>query len=477
MPVLVIGAASFPGSRIVKYLHDSKVSLIVNEDSVNIQPDEVLWYRWEQLMSLGAKPQFRNYTDEPTVQSILKGGSHKSIVYIPTPCYSTELEFSGLRTTIEQLENFVLLLETLSNRVSAGKRSSVVLVIPAQPANPVCEFFKLSLLYYCDMYTLDAVIVQSGGLYGPWQSSGGIDSSSCYIDDLAKHVQDITSGNIESGFLDTAFECSATSRSIALEQTDRWSEEYRVYKQAQTRDVIASSYFTTKRNAQYPIEFINNNYYFMENWFINIYKMGLDMMVLHDDLNTHFTSTFKKNYAKADFIKITDFKDYKPNDRRFLGYYDYILAHPEIRRMIFTDMRDVIIKNNPFEVMEVVGDYGFVGTDRPFKRTVSESDMLFVFRRCYGHTKVPLDYHYDIQLLGFLNAGTIGGTRHVLLTFLTRFFMYFQISNRDNCNMAIVEMVFHKHLFDRLYFGWPINAAFITDQPNIPGQAVSHKWS
>ena len=127
--------------------------------------------------------------------------------------------------------------------------------------------------------------------------------------------------------------------------------------------------------------------------------------------------------------------------------------------------------------MQTIGDFAYLGLDRPFQETVEASNVLYVFERCFGNGQYALDYHREVKLLGFLNAGTIGGSRHVVLTFLTRFLQYFAISNKDNCNMAIVEILFHKFFFDMLYFGWPINAGFITDQPNIPGLGVLHKWS
>ena len=200
------------------------------------------------------------------------------------------------------------------------------------------------------------------------------------------------------------------------------------------------------------------------------------MVVFHDDLSDHFISNFKRNYPKADFDKITDFKDFRPNDRRYLAYYDYMIAHPEINRIVMTDMRDVIIQNNPFEVMDVFGDIPYVGLDRPFFDTSKGSGVAGVFNRCFGKSPHLLDYQKELEMLYFLNSGVTAGSRHVTLAILTQFLSYFRVSNKDNCNMALVGYIYHKYYFDTLLVGWPFNTAFLTDMPNIPGLAVLHKW-
>ena len=482
MPVLVVGASSLAGAHVSRIFHQQNLKVVATEDNVNIATDPISWYRWEKLIGLGLSPQFVNYSNHEMTASLLKKYSPKTIIYIPTILFNDKtFDFSPNNTRLltEQFENYISLLEIVGKMPTV---SSLVLLSHSSQGSThksAMKLFELSLLVYRHQYGKDVTIVRTGELYGPWVEPEEVavkPHRKCFVGHLVMKLEALISQGPANLF--ESFVCGdidEEKNQTGLSLTKQWVNEYKDYRDHQTKEVIMSSYITTKRNAQYPIEFVNNNYYFMENWFKNIYKMNLNMMVLHDDLSSHFTSTFKANYPKGDFVKIADFKDYRPNDRRFLGYYDYIIAHPEIKRVLMTDMRDLVIQNNPFEVMEVVGDYAYSGIDRPFKETVAVSDMMYVFRRCF--TKNGIDYHREIQLLGFLNAGTIGGSRHVMLAFLTRFLQYFQISNKDNCNMGIIEMLFHKFFFDKTFFGWPINAAFLTEQPNIPGLAVLHKWS
>ena len=479
--VLVIGASSFIGASIAKLLHEAGEPVVATEDNVNIGFDPLAWYRWEKLISMGLSPQFVNYSDYHLTVSFVKKYSPKFIVYIPTSPLEGKQSDETLRQFTELLEDYILLLEIIRTMFPSTGITLLSLTETTTTHRSMIKLFESVQFAYHSFYGMKTVIVRTKGVYGPWQSEVDPQESVslCYITDLMEEIRQVMADTQTDSCRVTHCNVRGTVKTlfeIGRSKTRDWLKEYGDYQRQQTKDIIASPYFTTKRNAQYPIEFIPNNYYFMENWFKNIYKMNLHMVVFHDDLSNNFVSTFKAAYPKADFDKITDFKDFRPNDRRYLAYYDYILAHPEIRRIVMTDMRDVVIQNNPFEIMDVLGDIPYVGLDRPFFERSSLSAVAGVFKRCFGAGKYVLDYHREIEMLGFYNSGVTGGTRHVTLATLTRFLSHFQISNKDNCNMAIVGFIYHKFYFDVLATGWPFNTAFVTDQPNIPGLAVLHKW-
>ena len=480
--VLIIGASSFIGANIAKEFHEQNMTVIPTEDNVNIGFDPLAWYRWEKLIGMGISPVFFNYTDHDMTESFLKKRSPQVIVYVPTPLFEGQ---QSTRQIIELYEDYLLLLEIVKNLFPDNLIILISLSEPTKTHNlPWIRAFELSLSTYQRLYDINVAVIKTKGVYGPWQNEELPPESAmlCYISDVVKKVENVITKQVlpcmiyENICCDIQLE-SATILENGISQTKKWIEEYSTYRKQQTKDIIASTYITTKRNAQYSIEFVNNNYYFMENWFKGIYKFNLSMVVFHDDLSDKFMSTFKENYPKADFKKIIDFKDFKPNDRRFLAYYDYILAHPEIRRIVMTDMRDLMILNNPFEMMDVVGDHPYVGMDMAFFDTSVKASVPQVFRRCFSRGKYALNYNDELHLHGFYNAGVTGGSRHVMLAFLTRFLAHFQISNKDNCNMALIGYVFHKFFFDTVINGWPLNMAFLTDQRNIPGLCILHKWT
>ena len=478
--IMVVGASSFIGASIAKVFHKSNMPVIASEDNVNIGFDPMAWYRWESLISMGVSPQYVNFSNHDMTVSFLKKSSPKTIVYVPTPFFDRQGSERNTRQITELHEDFLLLLQVIKKDSPSTSVILVSILEPKDSYSSLIKLFELSLSVYNRLYGMHIAIIRTSGVYGPWMcdKEPSESVSQLYIDDFVAVLQNVIDdgSKLLCKVTNDRKNESKTSFQKGLELTRDWLKEYRSYLGRQTKDIIASPYFTTKRNAQYPIEFMTNNYYFLENWFKNIYKMNLHMVVFHDDLSDKFVSTFKQNYPKADFDKIKDFKDFRPNDRRYLAYYDYILAHPEINRIVMTDMRDVIIQNNPFEVLDVLGDIPYVGLDRPFFDTARSSSVAGVFKRCFEKGVIPLDYHKEIDMLGFLNSGVTAGTRHVTLAILTRFLSYFKISTKDNCNMALVGYIYHKYYFDVLATGWPFNTAFVTDMPNIPGLAVLHKW-
>ena len=98
----------------------------------------------------------------------------------------------------------------------------------------------------------------------------------------------------------------------------------------------------------------------MENWFISIHKLGLHMVLFHDDLSNQFVQKFERNYPAIEFVKVDTFDSYTPNDRRYFLYYDYLLTNKDIRYALMTDLRDIKILNNPFKMMDIVGDYVYL---------------------------------------------------------------------------------------------------------------------
>ena len=475
--VLVVGASSFIGASIAKLLHKTGESVVATEDSVNIGFDPLAWYRWEKLTSMGLSPQFVNYSDFDITFSFVKKHSPKTIIYIPTPLFENISDESLRQATILH-EDFLVLLQIVT---SAFRSTSIMLLSMSELESShrsIIRLFELSLSVYHHLYDINMFVIRLKGVYGPWQSMDP-DKPLCYIGSVFQYLHRIL-GNIKSPsscmilYNPGCDDGEQSLKEYGKLKTKTWLHDYNVYRKHQSKDVIASSYVTKEWNPQYPIDFVNNNYYFMENWFKNIYKMGLHMAVFHDNLSEKFTSTFMKSYSKSDFLKIERVDGLTPNDRRFLAYYNYILAHPEIGHIVMTDMRDVIIQNNPFEVMNILGDMIYVGTDLPFQERPIVTYLPEMHQRCFYWS---LDDHRELRMLGFFNAGAIGASRHVLLAFLTRFIQYLNISSKQNCNMGIVEYILHKFFFDATMYGWPFNAGFLSDHPSIPGLAVLHKWN
>ena len=75
-----------------------------------------------------------------------------------------------------------------------------------------------------------------------------------------------------------------------------------------------------------------------------------------------------------------------------------------------------------------------------------------------------------------LNAGVVGGSRHVMLAFLSRMIQYLNESpHNKNCNMAVFAIVTHTYFLDHMFSGFPFQAAYDCGTVGLTGMAIKHK--
>ena len=214
---------------------------------------------------------------------------------------------------------------------------------------------------------------------------------------------------------------------------------------------------------------------FMKQWFISAKKLGLNLVIFHDNFDNEFINRVRGIHPNTEFVKMDNLHGRTTNDYRFYGFNEYLEKHPEIRYAVLTDMRDVKIFADPFERMKVIGDYLYVGIDVSFYLASYDHNWLRgVLVRCHrGDASIDA-----VKLHPFLNAGVLGGSRHVLLSYLYRMTRYFdKTPHYMNCNMGTITVAAHKHFFDYIYSGYPIQSAFKLGMEGFmpQGQAIKHK--
>ena len=480
--ILVIGASGFLGGSISKWFHDwGNIRVVPTEDNINIGFDPLSWFRWEELTDMALNPQFINYSNYRTTQLIIRMYSPTVIIYIPSMLYENRKTVIAdeVRLFSRLYENFILLLEVIRDELPD---TLFLLLSPKQYDGtnniPWIRAFELSLSTYYNLYDVSMAIIRIKGAYGPWKQQNQLPESTklCYIDDLVRILSEIITEQKLKCVIYNIVDCTipnfvVTGYQDGLILTRKLSKKYLTYRTQQTKDVVMTTYFTTQRNPQYKLEFMNNNFYFMENFFQSIYNLELNMVIFHDALSDEFINIFKKNYRNCEFVKVADFHGYTPNDKRYFLYYDYIISHKDVRYALMTDLRDIKILNNPFEMMQQFGDIIYLGLDIPFHDTSNTSNVVKIYNRCYKY------YPRDIlNLHGNHNPGVLGGKRSVLLAALKQLTQYIEISSRENCNTAASSYLFHTLYIDSILTGWPLQMGFMTNQPNTPGLCVLHKW-
>ena len=482
--VLVFGATSFLGASISVYLKDINYNVIPIENMNSIPHEPMGWQRWNYLVKNDLLLQKVFYYDDKEIILLLKANKPDAIVYIPSLVFDGQYEGnlpykSKLNTLSTALKDFVRLLEIVRLNYIHTK-----IIFPTLPETfgysiqtAWLKAFQLLLSSYEHVYYMNVAFIKVSGVYGPWQGHGEKydfpRSSMCYnIRDVCQEIVKLmeTSNRCVERTLD---KCETSKNSeVGLKLTFDWVAEYKI-SQIEDRSVIMSQYFTSVESTQYHKQFSNSNFRFMQKWFSTAAKLGVKLVIFHDGISDQFQKDLKDYYSNVEFVKVDGFRGRTQNDVRYYLQYDYLIEHPEISRIITTDMRDVAFLANPFDVMMEIGDYLYVGVDNSFHLSAwSNKGVSSQMKIC--HSK-DLDMK-EVELQPFFNSGVTGGTRHYMLAYLTQMIWYFnRAPPRNNCNMATVAVVYHRHFRDVIFSGYPFQSAYKIGIIGPKFVAIKHK--
>ena len=472
--ILLYGATSFLGSHIARTLHQSGFHIELIEDIENIPLEPMAWYRVQKLQELNLKV---HYVQMSTIDhDFFNQHQIDAVVFIPALLFdgfSNPNKLFELEKASKLLKEFVNLLE-----ISRRRNSKAVLLSLSESSSRSIQkswlrTFELTLSAYQNL-GVQTDLITMNGVYGPWQGVGEdvypSPAKSCiYIEEIKKAVLRVfssRSGNRQTVNVHCIKERSAWNSTIS------WAVQYTKFLKRR-KDVVISTYFTSVKNPSHPFQIRPRNGLFMKNWFNSAARQGLNLVIFYDEFSDNFENRVKTLHPNTEFVRVKSLHGRSTNDYRFYLTYKYILEHPEIRRAILTDMRDIKFLNNPFDQMEVIGDYLYVGLDNP--KYVSGFEHKWVgnlMKKCHKE-----DAKIDaVKLQPFLNAGVSGGTRHVLLTFLNLMTRYFdEAPHRENCDMGIFSIVGHKHFHDHMFTGYPLQSAFTLSMAPSQGLSIKHK--
>ena len=456
------------------YFKQRGSKVVAIEDSLAITSDSALWYQWEQLVSAGLTP-WQTDLSSINIENILNKEKPDIIVYVPSLLYdrigniksekyaSTFKNFLNLLTaTHERLKDSEVIFPSLSSVLSTSIQSSWL------------SAFEQTLSSYNNVYQLKTTIVKIEGAYGPGKES--TETRNCwYIDDIFSAVNNFVSTDsncityIVADCSDRANIPHLTNGTKGTSLYKDWLLKYSQRKESQNKRVIMTTYFTGRRNPQYRKTFLNDNFRFMEDWFMSLYRLNLNMVIFHNNLSPQFTNPIQQNYPHVQFLQMSDFNGRTPNDRRMFLFYEYLLSHPDISHAIITDLRDVRIASNPFEVMDVLGDHPYIGLDNPFKTGFNKNKLWL---SCLPNDEYDKDYY---ETWPYFNAGALGGRRETLLLVLERITSNLHFNPKDNCNMPALYISVHRYFLDTMFFGWPFQFGFVTHHPGMIGNCIFHK--
>ena len=470
--ILVIGAMSFIGARVTMYLHERGHHVLAVEDLINVNNDDMKWYRWTQLMKNRIPVQIVMLSRKDKLMSLLSHHSPQAVIYVPTRVDWVERNDDTVNSV---LRNFVSLLSNLKSR------PQVVLVSYWRTLleNGWLTSYEtiLSIMYSRS----SSSIVRVSSVYGPWEdlTEGRM---KWYINDVCSIIEkSLTSKQFIwdmdrcTSFTDGKHFLLPNNNSPTDKETDKWLGEYNKYISRRTRNVTLGAYLVSVSYvSQYGIFPVSNSFRYLFNWFTTATSHRLDIVLFHDTMSQSFQQKLKELHHNTETIHVKPVSLMIANDQRFYFIYDYLLRNDDINLAIATDIRDVEFLRDPSETMSLIGDYIFTGLDVPFYTDVGGHGQANAYKRCYPH----LPRNEVFQSYGLFNVGVIGGTRSAVLTFLIHFLLNLEVSTHVGnscCDMPSIELLMHTVFFDSGFVGYPFNSAFFTQTPGPRGLTIRHK--
>ena len=426
-----------------------------------------------------------NFTDDKIVKSLINEHKEGVIIYVPSLLFDGKSEENDLYNYLKSsqlLVNFIILLEEAKSyplkflflTLQDNKLPSI--------QKALLKTFELSLYYYEHSNKFSTATLKLDGIYGPWQGKGSGFAYHPLTDKvfIADTIERITVSMKCSGLHCTEVWGNDISIDMITTnpdniKTQKWISEYSTFLQLPKKNVIMLTYFTISKNVPNKSYYILPNLFqFFEAWFLTGKQFGVHFVIFQDSLNEQFQNNLIELYpGHVEFVKVNSLNGRSTNDARFYEEYDYLLSHPEINKVLLTDCRDVIFLKDPFKVRDVIGDYLYMGMDKPFDHSL---------RRSWAGNRILKPCHQSeinsdaANRYPFRNAGVMGGTRHVMLAYLTLLIHYFdRAPHNRNCNMGTTGLVTEKHFSNDYFSGYLFQAVSELSLAIPQGLAVRHK--
>ena len=267
----------------------------------------------------------------------------------------------------------------------------------------------------------------------------------------------------------------------AVKKSLRWAKSYQSQKTPRNhkeKNVVFTSYFTSMKDSQRNLHIKPNKFEYMRDWTLSLKELRMEAVVFHDGLDAGFQHRLSQFYSNITFQHVKSLQNRSTNDARFYAYLDYLERHPDIDKVLLTDISDVRFQFDPFELMSLLGDLLYIGTDIDIFPTMRTMQWIHErLRGCFGNFSLDHgDLHKLMDLDTVYNAGTIGGSRAVVLATISRIVEYLNLTPTQlNCNMPAVNYAVHKHFYDLVFTGYPLNSRFLRRQASPKGVYIVHK--
>ncbi len=509
--VIIVGVLSFLGSRLAAHLVSKGLTIHGIASITDTKLDGLGWYRREQLVASGVAVEIIDFKNLTTLKNRVVPYLSKDLPLVYVPFLDRNAE-ENLETT----EEFIGLLEMVQKWSSCTK----VLMISDNMRLTALQKVRLKSLElllssYHSVYSIPTVLMRMGGVYGPWSEQGlslyeqvkqpgdslstelcwyvsdvsdivyqlitRISKSECEVFDLSgcqlpnsKHETRSQSNKAENVTLPIYWDRLHTVKE-GIEKTLSWAKEYKSAKENANKRVIFTTYFTNYDDPQRGKRKRPDNFPYISEWYKSVAKLNISAVIFHDGMQPQFQDELTRYHSGISFEFVPSLNGHTTNDGRFYLYLNYLENHPEIDKILLTDVSDVQFQMNPFQLMDLLGEWFYVGKDNEEFPTMNDMEWIRNgLSSCFGLTSSVVKGLMDMDTV--FNAGVIGGSRELILTLLTRIVGLLNIpSPKQNCNMPALNIALHRHFFENVFTGFPLTSRFVWEQNSPKGVYIIHK--
>lgn len=91
------------------------------------------------------------------------------------------------------------------------------------------------------------------------------------------------------------------------------------------------------------------------NLFFAATHLRLNLRIVHDNSWNYAVDTHTARFVEFDRAR-QRFRNFSNNDRRYLDYYETLKYRSDVKRVLFLDGTDVLLRKDPFKYMMKYGD-------------------------------------------------------------------------------------------------------------------------
>jgi len=517
----VIGALHFLGSKLVSHLISANVTVEAVADYRDLlqtsSQQDLAWYRMDMLrLHHRVSVNLINLTNHSQVVKQLtrlpRGVS--KIVFVPPSLNShgniRHSEHAGPMS--DALTHFITVLEVVK---SFSPCTQLTLLSKADIHHITGEVgesmlqswfstFELMLSAYHHFHKFPISIFRVHSVFGPWDESVledyskmggnesyGMENKCWYVDDVMEVlIQNIilSSKSCQLVSLDKCQSSNLENDEQHLEKVDRtwmWAHSHiyeksrhGLHRKKSEKNVVFTSYFTSSEDYQRKRFKSPDNFRYMQDFYLSLKEKQMKAVIFHDGLDQGFQHRVHSFYPNVSFVKIESLNGRTTNDARFYAYYQYLLQHSDITNVLMTDISDVEFHRDPFELIAVLGDFLYVGTDIDIFPTMASMPWIkSKLGSCFGNFSVSEEgeLHKLMKMETVYNAGTIGGSRKMALSALAAVLNFLDVAPPQlNCNMPALNYAMHKHFSEIIFTGFPLNSRFFRWQSLPKGVIINY---